>query len=124
MVEYKNKVGEVPVGEIYEEVELENGQRIICNETVVGWDEPDLDERVTRDGHRVNTMVTTGVVEKIYKRPNGPEVSIKNAHLGRVSPSSRYFQIPAERPDMFLNRGAEGCVVEYWYNGEHDIEIR
>jgi hypothetical protein len=124
MVEYKNKIGEVPVGELYEEVELDNGKNIKVNETVVEWDEPDLDERSTRDGHRVNSMVTTGVVDKIYKRPNGPEISIKNADLGRLPSNSQYLQIPAERSDMFLSRNAEGCIIEYWYNGDHDMEIR
>lgn len=122
MVEYQNKIGEVPVGELYEKVTLDDGTEVEVGETVVGWDEPDIMD-IEHEGHQVDSLVTTGVVDKIYKRPDGPEVSIKNARLGRLSLDSPYLQIPAERPDRFLSSDAEGCVIEYWYDGTYDIEV-
>lgn len=122
MVTYTNKIGEVPVGELYESIELDDGTTIETNETVVGWDEPDIDERTTHNGHQVTSMVTTGIVDKIYKRPSGPEISIKNAPLGRLSVESHNLKVPAKRPDRYLGSNANGCVIEFWYNGEYDIE--
>lgn len=121
MVEYQNKKGEVPVGELYEKVVLDDGTEIIAGDSVVGWDEPDIID-IEYDGHQVTSMLTTGFVDKIFKRPDGPEITIKNASLGRLSVDSNYLQIPAERPDRFLSSHAEGCIVEYWYNGEYDME--
>lgn len=121
MVNYKNKTGKVPVGELYERVELKDGTEVIVGETVVGWDEPDILD-INHNGKQVQNQLTTGLVDKIYRRPDGPEISIQNASLGRLPVHSNYLQIPAERPDRFLSSNAEGCVVEYWYNGEYDME--
>lgn len=119
---YKNKLGEVPVGELYQSVELDDGSEITVGESIVGWDEPDILD-IEHEGHQVDSMLTTGVVDKIYKRPDGPEVSIKNARLGRLDVESPYFQIQAERADRFLNSDTENSIVEYWYNGTYDLEI-
>jgi len=119
---YKNKIGEVPVGELYESVILPNGEEVTVGETIVGWDEPDLDQDIKRDGLRVNSMITTGIVGKIYQRPDGPEISIQGASLGRLPLKSRYLQLPAERPDRFLNSDTNKSIVEYWYDGKYDME--
>lgn len=119
---YKDQIGEVPTGELYESVVLPNGKEVTVGETIVGWDEPDLNHRIKRDGHRVKSMITTGIVGKIYKRPDGPEICIRGASLGRLPLESRNLKLPAERPDKFLNSETDKSVVEYWYNGQHDIE--
>jgi len=120
--EYKNKVGKVPVGELYDVVKFSDKPDIQVGETIVGWDEPDI-HGIEKDGSQVDSMLITGVVDKIYKRPNGPEISIKNAGIGRLDVESPHFQNPAERPDRFLNSNTDGSIVEYWYDGTYDIEL-
>jgi len=118
---YVNQIGEVPVGELYEKVELSNGLDIVVGESIVGWDEPDI-QGIKKEESQVDSMLITGVVDKIYKRPSGPEISIKGAKIGRLSIDSPYFQNPAERADRFLNSDTENSITEFWYDGTYDVE--
>lgn len=120
---YKNKIGEVPVGELYESVATSDGKEVTVNETIVSWDEPDLDHNIKRNGHSVNQMITTGIIDKIYKRPNGPEISIRGAKLGRLDLESKYIKLPSDRADKFLNANTRECIIEYWYDGTYDMEV-
>lgn len=37
---------------------------------------------ISHNGEEVQSQLATGLVDKIYRRPEGPEISIRNAPIG------------------------------------------
>lgn len=121
MSDYKavNKVGEVPVGELYERVEFDDRRDLVVGEDIVTWDDPDAvgDEREGPEGVWMASFVVTGVVDKIYKRPDGSiEIGLAGSPVGRLSLDSPNLTITnGDRFDMFLNSEYDDYMVEKWF---------
>ena len=78
MTEYHNQIGFVPVGDVYESVTTDRG--VINRGDIVVWSDPDCHYQ----DENVHTSLFIGYVNKVYKRPDGPELGL-SCPLGRVS---------------------------------------
>ena len=126
MTEYYNQIGKVPVGEVYESVKTDRG--VINKGDLVVWSDPDS----MSHNESVTDSLFIGFVEKVYKRPNGPELGLScplgrisiDRHLTAISGMQIYDYTDGHKCDMkfidrFLNSDYEDYMnVEYTLSGD------
>lgn len=137
MSETGKQIGEVSIGTKHESVEID-GHMIRIGD-IVSHDARDLNPYLDLDDDRMtSSQVVTGVVDGIYDHDGSVELSIENAHIGRIDVSD-IDPVP-DRIDRFVANCDEsdgepaGCIIETWYaatpwadsrpDEEYSLEVR